>query len=115
MVDDGCVQRKNSFDADAETGLAHRDGLTRAAVLARTLFAYLIMRSGIKVGGFVPRTYVQQVVENSAFRKYDDGLRMIIDCTPDLAQALERRLTAAAGTALYGLHRQRRPDPGRRY
>jgi hypothetical protein len=31
---------------------------------------------------------------------------MIIDCTPDLAQALERRLAAAAGTALYGLHRQ---------
>jgi hypothetical protein len=80
----------------------------RAAVLARTLFAYLIMRFGISVGGFVPKTYVQQVVENSDFRKYDDGLRMILDCTPELERALTQRLTAAAsaGIVRYGLHRQ---------
>jgi hypothetical protein len=80
----------------------------RAAVLAHTLFAYLIMRLGISVGGFVPKTYVQQVVENSDFRKYDDGLRMILDCTPELEAALAQRLTAAAasGIARYGLHRQ---------
>ena len=78
----------------------------RARVLARTLAAYLIMRSGIRVGGFVPALYLQQVVENSDFRKYDDGLRMIIDCTPALADTLERRLAAAAGTALYGTYRQ---------
>jgi hypothetical protein len=80
--------------------------LRRARVLARTFLYFLVMRSGLRVGGFVPATYLQQVVANSDFRKYDDGLRMIIDCTPDLAQALERRLAAAAGTALYGLHRQ---------
>jgi hypothetical protein len=51
----------------------------RAFVLANTLFVYLVMRFGISVGGFVPKTYVQQVVENSDFRKYDDGLRMILD------------------------------------
>jgi hypothetical protein len=80
----------------------------RAGVLAHTLFAYLIMRTGIKVGGFVPKTYVQQVVENSDFRKYDDGLRMILDCTPELERALAQRLTqaASAGTVRYGLHRQ---------
>jgi hypothetical protein len=64
------------------------------------------MRLGIKVGSFVPGVYLRQVVENSDFRKYDDGLRMIIDCTPELANTLERRLAAAAGTARYGLHRQ---------
>jgi hypothetical protein len=66
------------------------------------------MRFGIKVGGFVPKAYVQQVVENSDFRKYDDGLRMILDCTPDLERTLTERLTAAAsaGVASYGLHRQ---------
>ena len=80
----------------------------RAGVLAHTLFAYLIMRYGIKVGGFVPKTYVQQVVENSDFRKYDDGLRMILDCTPELERALTQRLTqaASAGVVRYGLHRQ---------
>jgi hypothetical protein len=80
----------------------------RAYVLGRTMFAYLIMRFGLKVGGFVPKTYVQQVVENSDFRKYDDGLRMILDCTPELEQALTQRLVKAAseGVVRYGLHRQ---------
>jgi hypothetical protein len=80
----------------------------RAFVLAHTLFVYLVMRFGISIGGFVPKTYVQQVVENSDFRKYDDGLRMILDCTPELESALTQRLTAAAsaGIARYGLHRQ---------
>jgi len=79
-----------------------------AHVLIHTLIAYLIVRFDIKVGGFVPKTYTQQVVENSDFRKYDDGLRMILDCTPELAEALTMRLAAAAsvGIAGYGLHRQ---------
>jgi len=80
----------------------------RAGVLAHTLFAYLIMRYGIKVGGFVPKIYVRQVVENSDFRKYDDGLRMILDCSPELERALTQRLAqaASAGIVRYGMHRQ---------
>lgn len=80
----------------------------RGVVLAVTLWAYVVMRFGIKVGNFVPKTYVQQVVENSDFRKYDDGLRMILDCTPELARELAQRLTAAAsnGIVRYGLHEQ---------
>src|SRR5579864_3527916 len=80
----------------------------RLSVFAWTLFYYFIMRFGIKVGGFVPEVYVQQVVENSDFRKYDDGLRMVLDCTPELEQALTQRLVKAAadGVVRYGLHRQ---------
>ncbi len=94
------------FEARAQRGgsLLRR----RASVLAYTLFAYLVMRFDIEVGGFVPKTYVRQVVENSDFRKYDDGLRMILDCTPQLERTLSERLAAAAsaGIARYGLHRQ---------
>ena len=80
----------------------------RGFVLAWTLWVYVIMRFGIKVGNFVPATYVRQLVENSDFRKYDDGLRMILDCTPELEKALTQRLAEAAsnGVARYGLHRQ---------
>lgn len=80
----------------------------RIVVLAMTLWAFVVLRLGIKVGNFVPKTYVQQVVENSDFRKYDDGLRMILDCTPELERALTQRLAAAAsnGIVRYGLHRQ---------
>ena len=96
----------NEYEARAKRGgpLLKR----RAFVLAHTLFVYVIMRFGISVGGFVPKTYVRQVVENSDFRKYDDGLRMILDCTPELESALTKVLTAAAaaGIVRYGLHKQ---------
>ena len=94
------------YEARATRGgsLARR----RVYVLGRTLFAYVVMRFGIKVGGFVPARYTQQVVENSDFRKYDDGLRMILDCSTELERALTRRLEAAAadGIVRYGLHSQ---------
>ena len=79
----------------------------RAFVLANTLFVYVIMRFGISVGGFVPKTYVQQVVENSDFRKYDDGLRMILDCTPEL----EARADESSGRGGRGGNRALRPAP----
>jgi hypothetical protein len=80
----------------------------RAVVLAVTLWAYVVMRFGIKVGNFVPKNYTRQVVENSDFRKYDDGLKMILDCTEELASELAQRLKAAASAGIlrYGLHRQ---------
>jgi len=82
--------------------------MRRVFVLGLTLWAYVVMRLGIKVGNFVPANYIRQVVENSDFRKYDDGLRMILDCTGELAGALAERLAGAAATGVvrYGLHRQ---------
>ena len=80
----------------------------RAVALAFTFWAYLVLRFGIRVAGFVPANYIRQVVENSDFRKYDDGLRMILDCTPELERTLTQLLErAAAGKVVrYGLHRQ---------
>ena len=62
------------------------------------------------MGPFKPKVYLRELVENSDFRKYDDTLRMVIDCTPELADTLERRLAAAAaaGIARFGVHRQDR-------
>jgi len=80
----------------------------RAIVLAVTLWAYVVIRFGITVGNFVPKNYVRQLVENSDFRKYDDGLKMILDCTDELENQLAQRLktAASAGILRYGLHRQ---------
>jgi hypothetical protein len=78
----------------------------RVAVLARGALYFAIMRLGVRVGRFNPATYMRQVVANTDFRKYDDGLRMILDCSPALADALAQRLAAAAGIAAYGMHRQ---------
>jgi Protein of unknown function (DUF3095) len=73
-----------------------------------TLFSFLVLRYQIRVGGFIPQKYLGEVVANTDFRKYDDGLRMILDCTEELAAELERNLTDAAsrGIVRYGLHRQ---------
>jgi hypothetical protein len=82
--------------------------LRKAAVVARTFLYYLILRHKIRVGRFVPGIYLQQLVENSDFRKFDGVLRMILDCSPEFADDIESRLreAAAAGTLHYGLHRQ---------
>jgi len=80
----------------------------RLWVMTRTLFGYVLIRFGISCAGFVPQLYVRQLVENSDFRKYDDGLRMVLDCTPELERELAQRLSQAAseGAIRYGLHRQ---------
>jgi hypothetical protein len=80
----------------------------RLGVMARTLASHAIFSLGLRVGGFDPARYRRQLVENADFRKFDDGLRMTIDCTPTLAETIEKRLAEAeqAGVAHSGLHRQ---------
>lgn len=97
---------------DLEARAAHRIGgslaATRLWVGLRTLVAHAIFRSGVTVGGFDPGRYRRQLVRNTDFRKFDDGLRMTLDCTPVLADRLEALLAGAeaAGVALCGSHRQ---------
>ena len=98
---------------EIEARAARRPGeplfLRRLKLIAETILAAAIFRFGIKVGGFDPAVYRRQLVGNSDFRKYDDGLRMTLDCTPALADRIEARLASAQeqGVARYGLHRQR--------
>ncbi len=82
--------------------------LRRLGIAARALFGYLVIRLGLRLGSFDTASYLRQLVENTDFRKYDDGLRMTLDCTPQLADRIEAVLTdaAARGIARYGLHRQ---------
>jgi hypothetical protein len=77
-------------------------------VLAWTLFGFLVMRFNIKVGNFIPAKYTRELIENSDFRKFDDALRMVLDCTPEIADEIEQLLAARAneGIVRYGTHRQ---------
>jgi Protein of unknown function (DUF3095) len=80
----------------------------KAKVLVRTFVYFLIMRTDLPIGRFIPAKYTQQVIENSDFRKFDDSLRMVLDCTPVLAAEIEGYLreAAARGVVRYGTHRQ---------
>ena len=88
------------------TGGLHLWPLVRLA--AGRLAAFMIFRTGRSFGGFDPARYRHQLVENTDFRKFDDGLRMTLDCTPALADRLESLLHEAErqGIARPGLHRQ---------
>ena len=97
---------------DLEARASRKSGeklfLARLRVAALTLLAYVVMRLGLRVGGFDPAVYRRDVVANSDFRKFDDNLRMTLDCTRGLADEIERRLTQARrdNVARFGLHRQ---------
>ena len=97
---------------ELEAHIARRPGesiaVRRAGVLLRTLMYFLILRLRLRVGKFVSSVYLKQVVQNSDFRKYDDALRMIIDCSPELADEIERKCAVAArdGIVRFGTHRQ---------
>ena len=82
--------------------------LRRVKLLAYTFVGVLIMRFGITVGKFVPAKYTRELIDNSDFRKFDDALRMVLDCTVELADEIEAHLAGSAKSNIlrYGTHRQ---------
>ena len=78
----------------------------RSVASLGALWLFTMARSPIRIGKYA--AYMRQAVENSDFRKYDDGLRMVIDCTAQTAGVIEKLLARAADadTVRYGLHRQ---------
>ena len=82
----------------------------RGVVLAVTLWAYVVMRLGIKVGNFfVPKNYVQQLAGQFDFR----NKRPRVADDPRLQRGTRARADRAACSGCvrwnrvrYGLHRQ---------
>jgi hypothetical protein len=80
----------------------------RAGRLAYTFFVWTLFKLDLRLGGFQASRYRRELVANADFRKFDDGLKLTLDCTPDLADELEAMLGRAEdeGLARYGMHRQ---------
>ena len=83
-------------------------GLRKVKVLAKTFLFFLIMHFKFRVGRFIPEKYTRELIDNSDFRKFDDSLRMVLDCTPEMASQIEECLKEAAadGIVRFGTHRQ---------
>ena len=96
------------LEARASRKAGESIGARKAKVLVKTLMIFLIMRFKLRVGSFIPEKYVGELIENSDFRKFDDSLRMVLDCTPELAAEIEDYLTAAQadGVVRFGTHKQ---------
>lgn len=77
-------------------------------LLAETAFAALILKRKKPAGRFDPVHYLSVLSRNSDFRKFDDGLKMTLDCTPDVQEQIRRALdqAAEAGLVRYGMHAQ---------
>jgi hypothetical protein len=56
---------------------------------------FLFKTFDLKVGDFDMRQYKRDLVANADFRKFDDSLRMTLDCSPAFADRLEAKLAAA--------------------
>lgn len=80
----------------------------KLGLLVQTLIARLLFRTGIGAGGFDPARYRAMVGANADFRKFDDGLKMTLDCDTPTRERIEALLAegAAAGRIRYGLFEQ---------
>ena len=68
--------------------------------------AYVLIRFRLRTPFWDMPKYIKSLVTNADFRKFDDGLKMTVDCSPEFADALEKRLAAASEYANYGTFRQ---------
>jgi hypothetical protein len=96
------------LEARARRRPGHSLFATRIALAARMLLSFAVFKIRKPVGAFDPDRYLRELVENTDFRKFDDGLRMTLDCTPAVADLIEARLAAAQaqGVARIGTFRQ---------
>lgn len=80
-----------------------RLGLGLAAMAAGWLF-----RRKQRIGQFDPRHYLAVMHANADFRKFDDGLKMTLDCTPEVRDQISTLLQQARADGLirFGLHEQ---------
>ncbi|MBO9478940.1 DUF3095 domain-containing protein [Shimia sp. R11_0] len=79
-----------------------------AGLLISNAFLWALMKSGVKLGQFDPKAYRAQVASNADYRKFDDGLKMTLDCDAQTQARMERILRAAEADGLvrFGLHAQ---------
>lgn len=96
---------------DHEARALHGAGslaLTRLKLYLHTLLAWAIFRLKKRIGGFDPQAYRKVTARNTDFRKFDDGLRMTLDCSAAVASRLEARLEQLKldGIVDFGVFRQ---------
>lgn len=83
-------------------------GAARRTALFESFVAWLLIKTGLKIGGFDARRYQRVVGRNADFRKFEDGLKMTLDCDKDTETELRLLLEKASedGIVRYGLHTQ---------
>ncbi len=75
--------------------------------LLRSVISHVLLRGTKVVGGFDPTRYKKELVINTDCAKFDDVLRMVVDCSETQADRIEAYLQDlhTQGRARYGVHR----------
>jgi Protein of unknown function (DUF3095) len=98
----------NHLDHAIKTGSRKVPFAAWAAKCLRAILAWVGTLPGIPIGGFHEARFWRELVENTDFRKFDDGLRMTVDCSSKVADIIDQRLEEAQrrGVCFFGTHRQ---------
>lgn len=81
-------------------------GRGRWELLAESFFQAVAELFDRKVGDYHAPVYRAELRANSDYRRFDDTLRLVLDCAPDQLAAIEDLLASAHGRGeiLYGIH-----------
>jgi hypothetical protein len=84
---------------ELEATALRASGGSRFSAIAKAVFSYTLgvtfHKFKLKAGVFDAGAYAADVAANADFRKFDDGLRMTLDCSPAFADNLEAKLSGA--------------------
>ncbi len=82
--------------------------LSRIRLTLSALGAGWLFRRKQRLGQFDPSHYLAVMSANADFRKFDDGLKMTLDCSPEVRDQITAllRTAQAAGRVRFGLHAQ---------
>ncbi len=91
---------------EAQASRAGKSFLRRyAELLVENLVAWGLFKLGRPVGGFDPKSYARQTGRNTDHRKFEDGLKMTLDCDDRTVAWMRQFLSPlkAQGKIRYGL------------
>jgi hypothetical protein len=103
------AMRYRSWWACVRDEVRHFPSAFSAAFLKKLVgisVAVLSLKWGLHPGFYDPVAYAVSVPAHSDYRKFDDALRLVIDCSPDEVEQLRAYLESErkAGRLCYGLH-----------
>lgn len=92
-----------------EAGLVYHDGtwVRLVRLYGFTLFFYLLNRFNLRIKQFDATRYREEIILNSDYQKFNDMLRMVMDCSQEQAENVNAALKSLhhAGRIVYGIHR----------
>lgn len=81
-------------------------GWRLVTLYVESLFQWALNTFNWRAGAYDGKAYRGALRENSDYRRFDDTLRMVLDCSPDEVAAMEAALVGlrSEGLIAYGLH-----------